>query len=138
MLTDPYSEPLVQGIIGAMGGWKCTCAKRVPFEQLPLVLEACRAALLTCRTGNHHSHFWKHEIDRILLDILLGDCMAIHQDKVALSSDELMAIINDNTADMRAFVWDILGNLAVYCEENFLLKTNGALSYLDFLISCAW
>ncbi|XP_074591044.1 BTB/POZ domain-containing protein At1g04390 isoform X1 [Curcuma longa] len=137
LLTDSYSEPLVQGIIGSMSGWKSSCSKKVPTNQLPLVLESCRAALLTRWAGKHHSFFWKHEIDRVLLDVLLGDFIVIQQAKVALSSDELVAIIYDNSADTRPFVWDILGNLAVHCEESFISKTSGALCYLDFLISCA-
>ncbi|RWW03712.1 hypothetical protein GW17_00033107 [Ensete ventricosum] len=137
MLNGSYCEPIIQGLVGAMGGWRSSCSKRVPSDQLPLVLEACRAALLTRWAGNHHSYFWKHEIDRVLLDILLGDCTVSYEAKVALSSDELVAIIYDNTADTRPFVWDILGNLAVHCKEEFLSKTKGALCYLDFLISCA-
>ncbi|XP_018681252.2 BTB/POZ domain-containing protein At1g04390-like isoform X2 [Musa acuminata AAA Group] len=137
MLNGLYCEPIIQGLVGALGGWRSSCSKRVPSDQLPLVLEACRATLLTRWAGNHHSYFWKHEIDRVLLDILLGDCTVSYEAKVALSSDELVAIIYDNTADTRPFVWDILGNLAVYCKEDFLSKTKGALCYLDFLISCA-
>lgn len=121
-----------------MSGWKASCSKRVPSNQLPLVLESCRAALLTRWAGKHHLFFWKHEIDRALLDVLLGDFIVIQQAKVALSSDELVAIIYDNSADTRPIVRDILGNLAVHFEENFLSKTSGALCYLDFLISCAW
>ncbi|WOL16222.1 BTB/POZ domain-containing protein [Canna indica] len=137
MLISLYCEPVVQGIIGAMGGWRSSCSKRVPSDQLSLVLEACRAARLTRWAGNQHSCLWKYEIHRVLLDILLGDCTLIHQGKAELSPDELVAVIYDNTAETRPFVWDILGYLAVHCEENFLSKTDGAFGHLDFLIYCA-
>ncbi|URE00721.1 BTB/POZ domain [Musa troglodytarum] len=91
MLNGSYCEPIIQGLVGAMGGWRSSCSKRVPSDQLPLVLEACRAALLTRWAGNHHSYFWKHEIDRVLLDILLGDCTVSYEAKVALSSDDSVA-----------------------------------------------
>lgn len=138
MLTSLYCEAIIEGILDAMSGWKSLCSKKVPSGQMPLVLEACRAALITRWAGKHHSCFWKHEIAKTLLDILLGDCSMNYHAKRVLSSDELVAVIYDNAKDTRPFIWDILGNLSVYCEEDFVPKAKGELCYLDFLISCAW
>ncbi|XP_020270320.1 BTB/POZ domain-containing protein At1g04390 isoform X2 [Asparagus officinalis] len=136
LLTDSYSEQIVQGIIGALGGWR-SCSKIVPTDQIPLVMEAFRAALITRWAGNHHFFFWSNEIDRALLDNLIGNCSRSDQTRGMVLCDELIAKVYDNITNTRPFIWDILGWLAAYCEEDFVPKTTGKLCCLDVLIFCA-
>ncbi|KAG1365069.1 BTB/POZ domain-containing protein [Cocos nucifera] len=137
MVTTSYCEPVIRGIIDAMGEWRSSNSKKIPTDQMALVMEACRSASLTCWAGNHHSCFWNHDIHIILLDIILGNCSTICLTHLAPSSQELIARVNDNVTNARPYVWDILGNLVVHYEEDFLPRAGGNLCYLNILISCA-
>ncbi|XP_008806462.2 BTB/POZ domain-containing protein At1g04390 isoform X2 [Phoenix dactylifera] len=137
MVTTSYCEPVVRGIIDAMGEWRSSSSQMIPTDQMALVMEACRCALLTRWAGNHHSCFWNHDIHIILLDIILGNCGAICLTHVEPSPQELITRVNDNVTDARPYVWDILGYLMVHYEEDFLSRTRGNLCCLNVLISCA-
>ncbi|KAK1257117.1 BTB/POZ domain-containing protein [Acorus gramineus] len=129
--------PIVQGIIGAMGGWRSSSCQKVPADQVPLVVEACRTALITRWAGEHHSYFWKSSIDRILLDLLVGNRSKISRHAVPLPPKELMDVIYDDVSIIRPYIWDILGWLATHCDETFHPIVNGEENCLDILISCA-
>lgn len=126
-----YSEQIVQGIISAMGG-RSLFSKNISSDQMPLVMEAYRTALLTRWAGSHHSFFWSLEIDRVLLDNLVGNCSTISL------SEELIARVYENITNTRPYIWDIVGWLAIHCKEEFLPKMKGKLFSLDVLIFCAW
>ncbi|KAK1281086.1 BTB/POZ domain-containing protein [Acorus gramineus] len=129
--------PIVQGIIGAMGGWRSSSCQKVPADQVPLVVEACRTALITRWAGEHHSYFWKSSIDRILLDLLVGNRSKISRHAVPLPPKELMDVIYDDVSIIRPYIWDILGWLATHCDETFHPIVDGEENCLDILISCA-
>ncbi|MQL93406.1 hypothetical protein Taro_026057 [Colocasia esculenta] len=132
MLTTLCCEPLVQGIINAMGDWRSLHSRKVPPDQMPLVTTACRTALITRWVGAHHASFWKLGIDNLLLDLLLGNCKGNYRLK---DPDELRAAVYDNITDMRNYIWDILGWLAMHCEESF--HSEEKMNCLDTLIHCA-
>ena len=138
MLTSLYCKHIVQGIISAMGGWRSSGSKKVPTDQMHIVMEACCTALITQWAGNHHSYFWSLEIDRVLLDLLIGNCSTAYQTQTICLSDDLIAEVYDNITNARPYIWDILGWLATHCEEDFLPKTKGKFCCLDVLIFCAW
>lgn len=137
VLTSLYCEHIVEGIISAMGGWRSLCSNNIPSDQMPLVMQAYRTAEITRWSGSHHSSFWKLEIDRILLDTLLGNVSTNYQSQATVSSDELIAKLFENASDTRPYIWDILGWLAIQCEEDFVPQTKGKFCCLDVLISCA-
>lgn len=136
VLTSLHCEPIVQGVISALGGWR-SGSEKVPADQMTLLMEACRTASMTRWAGNHHSCFWNLGIDKVLVDILLGNCSEAYQTQVASSSEELIAKIYDNNTNARPYIWDILGWLAIHCEDEFLPKTEGRLWSVHILISCA-
>ncbi|XP_072954227.1 BTB/POZ domain-containing protein At1g04390 isoform X2 [Typha angustifolia] len=136
-LTMLCCEPLVQGVTKAMGGWRSSSSRRVPADQMPLVIEACRTALMTRWAGDHHHCFWVHEIDQILLNILIGNCASTYPMPPVFSSKELLAMVADNCSDTHPYVWDILGYLAANSEEDFHPRTTGEFCHLDILLSCA-
>ncbi|OAY74996.1 BTB/POZ domain-containing protein [Ananas comosus] len=129
---------IVQEINHALGGWRSSSCKRIPQDQIPMVIEACRTALMTRWVGPHHSFFWANKIDKILLDILIGNCITKNQTQVLLSSENLLSLVSDNVTSAQPFIWDILGYLAAHCEEDFHPKSKGKPLFLDILISCAW
>uniref|UniRef100_A0A6V7QWY9 BTB domain-containing protein n=1 Tax=Ananas comosus var. bracteatus TaxID=296719 RepID=A0A6V7QWY9_ANACO len=137
MLTSLNCEAIVQEINRALGGWRSSSCKRIPQDQIPLVIEACRTALMTRWVGPHHSFFWANKIDKILLDILIGNCITKNQTQVLLSSENLLSLVSDNITSAQPFIWDILGYLAAHCEEDFHPKSEGKPLFLDILISCA-
>lgn len=120
-----------------MGAWR-SCSNNIPTDQIPLVMEASRTALITRWAGNHHSFFWTLEIDNVLLDNLVGNCSGKYLTQAMFLSDELITKVYDNVTSIRPYLWDILGWLATYCNEDFLPKMKGGLSCLDALIFCAW
>uniref|UniRef100_A0A1D1XNL2 BTB/POZ domain-containing protein At1g04390 n=1 Tax=Anthurium amnicola TaxID=1678845 RepID=A0A1D1XNL2_9ARAE len=134
ILTSLCCEPLVQGIIDAMSGWRLSHSEKVPNDHIPLVTAACRMALMTRWPGVHHAYFWKLGIDNVLLDLLLGNYKRSCQLNVP---DELRAATCDNITDIRNYIWDILGWLAIHCDYDFHSCNEGKMSSLDTLIHCA-
>ncbi|KAG9439596.1 hypothetical protein H6P81_019761 [Aristolochia fimbriata] len=134
-------EPIVQCILSAMTGWKSHFQGKVPSDQIPLVVEACRSALITRWPGKHHSHFWRVRIDQALLDLIFGKPFEFKHSQAQVTLQEL-AVVEDNLGTIglrvvRAYVWDILGWLLTYCPPDYNPKIYGDESCLDMLISCA-
>lgn len=111
-------------------------------DQISLLVEACRLALITRWAGKHHLYFWKHRIDKILLDLLQEDsCNLLNQKTLTL--EEQIAIANQVTSaqyflSLRSYIWDILGWLAAHCEDDFNPTVHGNELIVDILITCAW
>ncbi|KAL6975090.1 hypothetical protein U1Q18_023885 [Sarracenia purpurea var. burkii] len=133
-------EPIVIAIINGMNCWRSQSGK-VPKEQMSLLTEACRLALITRWEGEHHNYFWKGGIDRVLLNLLLNNFHKTYQSSQFLSLDELIATAQQNLSEnflvLRPFIWDILGGLAAHCLENFNPKTHGNEHCITLLIICA-
>lgn len=130
MLISVYCEPVVQGIINAMSEPSTT------YGQTALRMGAFRAALIACWSGDHHLCFWRLGIDKVLFDILLGDCSMININQNPLPTEMLFSKVYECYVGVRAYIWDTLGWLAIYCEDEFLPKTDQRLCYLKVLISC--
>ncbi|KAJ0975788.1 hypothetical protein J5N97_017753 [Dioscorea zingiberensis] len=137
MLISLYCEPVVQGIISAMSESMSPSSKKDRRDQMPLRMEAFRVALITCWNGDHHLYFWKLGIDKVLFDNLFGDCSIMNLIQNPLQAEVLLSKINECYVDTKAYIWDILGWLALHCEDEFLPKTEGGFCYLKVLISSA-
>ncbi|XP_068654647.1 BTB/POZ domain-containing protein At1g04390 [Aristolochia californica] len=134
-------EPIVQCILNAMSGWKSHFHVKVPNDQIPLVVEACRSALITRWAGKHHSHFWRERIDQALLGLIFRKPIEFDHSQAQLPLQEL-AVVEDDLGTkglrvVRPYVWDILGWLAAYCPPDFNPKIYGDKCCLDMLIACA-
>uniref|UniRef100_A0A0A9DC20 Uncharacterized protein n=1 Tax=Arundo donax TaxID=35708 RepID=A0A0A9DC20_ARUDO len=124
-----HCEPIVQGIIKAMSD----------TNDKSLVTEGSRTALLALRySGNHHRCFWSNAIDEVLFKIIAGSCISSHQARQILCHDELFNIDAKDVMNMHPYVWDILGYLAVHCNNEYLSARKGQNCFLQALISCAW
>ncbi|CAN6193545.1 unnamed protein product [Urochloa humidicola] len=125
LMTSHYL-PIVQGIIDAMS----------EVDEKSLVTEGCRTALLALRySGNHHRCFWSNSIDEELYKILAGSCSSKHQTHKILCHGELF---NKGSKDItNPYVWDILGYLAVHCNDDYLSLRKRQNNFLQALISCA-
>ncbi|XP_077219525.1 BTB/POZ domain-containing protein [Tasmannia lanceolata] len=136
-MTSLCCEPIVEGITNAMNGRGLRRSEKVPADQMPLVVEACRTALITRWPGVHHSYFWKVGIAKILLGLLLNNfCknMSSLEEHIAAARVDLYA---NSFPVIRPYIWDILGWLATHCEEGFKPKTQTDGNYLIVLIACA-
>lgn len=131
MLINVYCEPVVQGIISAL-------SEPSTYVQSAVRMVAFHVALIACWSGDHHLCFWKLGIDKVLFDILLGDCSMININQNPLPTEMLFSKIYECHVGVRAYIWEILGWLAIYCEDKFLFKTDQRFWYLKVLISCAW
>ncbi|KAH7654418.1 BTB/POZ domain-containing protein [Dioscorea alata] len=129
MLINVYCEPVVQGIISAL-------SEPSAYGQSAIRMGAFRVALIACWSGDHHLCFWKLGIDKVLFDILLGDCSMININQNPLPTEMLFSKIYECHVGERAYIWEILGWLAMYCEDKFLFKTDQRFWYLKVLISC--
>eukprot|EP00268_Persea_americana_P035123 TRINITY_DN3467_c0_g1_i6.p1 TRINITY_DN3467_c0_g1~~TRINITY_DN3467_c0_g1_i6.p1 ORF type:complete len:953 (-),score=143.44 TRINITY_DN3467_c0_g1_i6:317-2812(-) len=138
-----FCEPIVGAIIDAMNGWRSLSSEKVPADQVPLVVEACRLALITRWEGEHHSYFWKLGIDRVLLDLLLNNFSnKLNQPLIQCQFKELIAAARkglyvDGLLIVRPYIWDILGWLVTHCGESFSFNLHENGRYLNVLIACA-
>ncbi|KAF3438525.1 hypothetical protein FNV43_RR21287 [Rhamnella rubrinervis] len=141
-LISSCCEPFVKAIVCGMNNWSLNSGK-VAGDKISLLVEACHLALITYWAGKHHKYFWKQGIDKVLLDLLLENSHSkLHQP--FLSSEEQISIAReclnaDYLQGLRNYVWDILGWLAIHCEEGFNpeMHGNGKELYIDILITCA-
>ncbi|XP_043702406.1 BTB/POZ domain-containing protein At1g04390 isoform X2 [Telopea speciosissima] len=132
-------EPIVQAIISAMSGCKSSSGK-IATHKVPLLVEACRLALITRWAGVHHIFFWKLGVHQILLDLLLSNSYKFKTSQHFMSLKDLLATVQEGLNSshllvLRPYIWDILGWLAIHCQEAFNPDTHGC--SLNVLISCA-
>lgn len=127
-----------------MSGWRSLSSEKVPADQVPLVVEACRLASITCWEGEHRSYFWKLGIDRVLLDlILINFNKELSQPLTQCQFEELIAAARkglyvDGLLIARPYIWNILGSLLTHCGESFSFGIHEDGCYLNVLIACAW
>ncbi|KAL5736826.1 hypothetical protein ACOSQ2_031614 [Xanthoceras sorbifolium] len=139
-VTKLCCEPLVKAIVCGMNrrNWH---SGKVYSDHMPLLVEACRLALITRWAGEHHGYFWKFGIDKVLLDLVLENFQN-HPSQHLLSVEEQISMaqegLNSNfLLGLRPYVWDILGWLATHCEEGFKLNMHGNDLHINILITCA-
>uniref|UniRef100_A0A804PUA7 BTB domain-containing protein n=2 Tax=Zea mays TaxID=4577 RepID=A0A804PUA7_MAIZE len=127
-LMTAHGQPIVQGITNAMS----------EINEKTLVREGCRTALLALRySGNHHRCFWFNAIDKILYKILCGSCNSSSHAHQTLCHGELFNIDSKDIMDIHPYVWDILGYLAVHCDNEHFSVGTCQNNFLQGLISCA-
>ncbi|KAL5703355.1 hypothetical protein ACHQM5_028456 [Ranunculus cassubicifolius] len=132
-------ESIVKAIVDAMTPTNSSSVK-IASDQVSLVAEACKLALITRWAGEHHIYFWKFGIDKILLDLLIEN---FHKTKHSPNFMSLRKLIDtarkgldtNHISVLRPYVWPILGWLATHCPEDFTPNTHGNHS-LDVLITC--
>jgi hypothetical protein len=128
-LMTAHCQPIVQGITNAMS----------EIDEKTLVREGCQTALLALRySGNHHRCFWFNAIDEVLYKILSGSCNSSHHAHRTLCYGQLFNIDSKDIMNIYPYVWDILGYLAVHCDNEHLSIGKRQNSFLQGLISCAW
>ncbi|KAL5977313.1 hypothetical protein ACLOJK_021659 [Asimina triloba] len=139
-LTEECWQTIVKGIINVLSEWRSPGSEKVPADQLSLVVEACRSAFFACRVQQHHSSFWIHRIDRVLLTLLVNN-FSTDQSPVCGPAEELIVaqkiVSSHGFPVIRPYIWDILGLLAQNCAEDFHPDMYGSTLYLDRLIACA-
>uniref|UniRef100_A0A6M2F225 At1g04390 ARM repeat domain-containing protein n=1 Tax=Populus davidiana TaxID=266767 RepID=A0A6M2F225_9ROSI len=133
-------EPIVKAIIDGMTGWTLSSGK-IANDQMSLLVEACRLALIIRWDGEHHDYFWKKGIDKVLLDLLLEkfhNGQSVHlltlEEQMSEAQEALKA---DVLLVLRPYMWDILGWLAIYCREDFNPNIHSHELLIDMLIRCA-
>lgn len=125
----PHYQHIIEGTINAMSR----------DDERLLTIEGCRTALLVLHyAGDHHRLFWSHAIDDVLYKILTGGCTSSHKANQILCHDKLFNMVSENFMDIHSYVWDILGNLAVHCKNEYLSVRKGQDSALQALIHCIW
>ncbi|EEC81167.1 hypothetical protein OsI_24139 [Oryza sativa Indica Group] len=127
LLMAAHYQHIIEGTINAMSR----------DDERLLTIEGCRTALLVLRyAGDHHRLFWSHAIDDVLYKILTGGCTSSHKANQILCHDKLFNMVSENFMDIHSYVWDILGNLAVHCKNEYLSVRKGQDSALQALIHC--
>ncbi|XP_038686148.1 BTB/POZ domain-containing protein At1g04390 isoform X2 [Tripterygium wilfordii] len=133
-------EPIVESIIHEMSRGRQHSGK-FANEKMSLLVEACRLALLICWEGKQHIYFWKHGIDRVLLDLLREDFLnglpqhlLSVEDHISLARDGLKP---NSLLALRPYIWDILGWLAIHAKEDFNPNMHGPLIHINLLITSA-
>lgn len=134
-------EPIVNAILSVMA--ECSSQPAiVTNNQICLLEEASRLALITRWAGQHHSYFWKHGIDRALLHLLLGkcpkqlyECILSLEDQISIAREGLKS---NYFPGLRVYIWEIIGWLATNFNEDVYLNKNSNGLLIDMLLSCAW
>ncbi|KAL7217359.1 hypothetical protein ACSBR1_029123 [Camellia fascicularis] len=134
-------EPIVKSIINGLSSWSSHSGK-IPKDQMALLVEVCRLALITRWAGEHHNYFWKLGIGNVLLNLLLNNFHKTHQPQTFLSLEEQIATAQKGLSAnfllvLRPFIWDILGGLAAHCPEDVNAKMHGDEVCVNLLITCA-
>ncbi|KAH6778683.1 hypothetical protein C2S51_009995 [Perilla frutescens var. frutescens] len=134
-------EPLVKAVINALES-RSSISEKSGKSQSSFVEEACRLASITLWPGDHHMHFWKAGVERVLLDLLLEDCSKFHKMQREFSLNDLIIMVQEShkanfLLSYRPYVWDILGGLAANCAGNINHKVQGNELRLHILIICA-
>uniref|UniRef100_A0A2N9G044 BTB domain-containing protein n=1 Tax=Fagus sylvatica TaxID=28930 RepID=A0A2N9G044_FAGSY len=131
--------PLVNAIICGISQ-RSSLSGKAADDQVSLLVEACRLALITRWAGEHHICFWKQGIDRVLLGLLSEDFHNnSYQHFVSLEQQISIAqeVVSANyLLVLRGYIWDILGWLAAHCAEDFNPNTHGNELHLNHLITC--
>uniref|UniRef100_A0A2P2KLU7 BTB/POZ domain-containing protein At1g04390 isoform X2 n=1 Tax=Rhizophora mucronata TaxID=61149 RepID=A0A2P2KLU7_RHIMU len=133
-------EPLVEAIIAGLSG-RTLHLQKLSHDQMSLLVEACRLALIIRWPGKHHKYFWKQGIDKVLLDLLLENNHngpSQHFSSLDEQISRAQDILNANfLIVLRPYVWEILGWLATYCSEDCNLRMHGHENCINILITCA-
>ncbi|KAF5203177.1 BTB/POZ domain-containing protein [Thalictrum thalictroides] len=138
-IAKTCSESIVRAIIDAIGGWGLSTGK-VATDQVPLLSEACKLALITRWEGEHHSYFWKRGVDKVLLNLLVDNFYKNRSSQSCSSLEELIAAARKGLdanylGVLRPFIWANLGWLVTHCPEDFTPDTHGN-NCLDVLLTC--
>ncbi|XP_038898513.1 BTB/POZ domain-containing protein At1g04390 isoform X2 [Benincasa hispida] len=133
-------EPVVIAILNVMVDCSLQPAI-VSNQQMCLLEEASRLALITRWAGQHHNYFWKHRIDRALLHLLLGKCPKQLYGCI-LSLEDQIHIVREGLKSncfpgLRVYIWEILGWLATNFNEDVYLNKSSNGLLIDVLLSCA-
>ncbi|XP_020587247.1 BTB/POZ domain-containing protein At1g04390 isoform X2 [Phalaenopsis equestris] len=134
-LTNSHGESIVKGIVAAMSELRSSDFRKVTPDQMNLVKEAFRSALITRWAGIHHSCFWKLKVDRILFGVLFGSTSSAFENQIVFHSNKILTKLPSSNIDLRPYIWNILGWIAVHCAEDF--PNNGKSGYLETLINNA-
>ncbi|XP_031505227.1 BTB/POZ domain-containing protein At1g04390 isoform X2 [Nymphaea colorata] len=138
MIMQQYGTSVVRSITRAMIEWKSVSSERIAADQFPLLFEACRAALIVRWPGDHHIQFWSHRIDEILFHLLVNKHFTVDKplDVSFFTNPAVCKSMGVNCAPiLRPFLWDLLGWLAIHCDEKFSLCSGGESNFLNALIS---
>ncbi|VVA89937.1 unnamed protein product [Arabis nemorensis] len=134
------SEPLVKATVRTMGKWFLSSGK-LEHDQMSLLVEACKLALITRWEGKHHIYFWKYRISEALLSLVAENFRSLSLDGYASLEEEISVaekVLNANfLPSLSSYVWDIIGFLAAHCEEEFDSILRGDELRLNFLVTCA-
>ncbi|KFK42779.1 hypothetical protein AALP_AA1G038200 [Arabis alpina] len=134
------SEPLVKATVRTMGKWFLSSGK-LEQDQMSLLVETCKLALITRWEGKHHIYFWKYRISEALLSLVVENFRSLSLDGYASLEEEISVaekVLNANfLPSLRSYVWDIIGFLAAHCEEEFDSILRGDELRLNFLVTCA-
>lgn len=140
-MINMCSEPLVKAAVQTMGKWFLSSGK-LEHDQMSLLVEACKLALISRWEGKHHIYFWKYRISEALLSLVAENFRSLSLDGYASLEEEISVaekVLNANfLPSLRSYVWDIIGFLAAHCEEEFDSILCGDELRLNFLVTCAW
>ncbi|KAL1188818.1 BTB/POZ domain-containing protein [Cardamine amara subsp. amara] len=139
-MINMCTEPLVNATVRTMSKWFSSAGK-LEHDQMSLLVEACKLALITRWEGKHHIYFWKYRISEALLSLVVEDFHSQSLDGYASLEEEISTaekVLNANfLPSLRSYVWDIIGYLAAHCEEEFDSILHGDELSLNFLVTCA-
>ncbi|KAJ7948903.1 BTB/POZ domain protein [Quillaja saponaria] len=139
-VMDLCGESLVEAIICGMREIGLQHGK-IAKDQICLLEETCRLALITRWAGKHHINFWNQGIQGLLLNLLIEDFHNKPSQNI-LSLEKQISIVQEgldgnHLLGLRCYIWDTLGWLAVHCREDFNPCTDESELHLSILITCA-
>lgn len=135
-------EPIIEAIVCAINEWKLKEGKGAN-DQIPLMIEACRLAMITRWPGKHHLCFWKRGINKVLVDILMPNFVGKYPSYHTYPLEEQISIARENLIDniflvLRPYAWDILGWLVIRCAEDFDPRFCENEAHFDILTVATW
>ncbi|CAO2836269.1 unnamed protein product [Amaranthus hypochondriacus] len=93
-------------------------------QDMSLMVEACRLALISRWQGKHHDYLWRFGVDKVLVHLLMNNRQSHYLLQHSMPIEELIAIAREglcgkNLLELRPYVWEIIGLLSAQCEEGF-------------------
>lgn len=139
-MINLYGEPIVKAIAHAMSAWRLQDGK--VLDQIPLLVEACRLAMIAKWEGKHHTHFWKMDICKVLSDLLVPNLAGTQPPSDQFSLEEHVSVAREGLnatafSSLHPYIWDILGYIVTQCAVDFEPSKSEDEFHIDILITCA-
>ncbi|EOA39407.1 hypothetical protein CARUB_v10012499mg [Capsella rubella] len=101
-------------IVQTMGKWSLSSGK-LEHDQMSLLVEACKLALITRWEGKHHFYFWKYQISEVLLRLVVENFQSQSLDGCVSQEEEIS--LAEKRVSIKSSANDDIFSLQIHISE---------------------